>query len=85
MEKLICSLFVMVSLLACREKTDEAMLEKDRKVLEKSLETDNLFVYKLAKITLRRSAEANVDKPEYAAFRKKSNKLLSQINAVYRG
>ncbi|WP_271782518.1 short-chain dehydrogenase [Aquimarina algiphila] len=75
-------LFVLVVLLltSCSdEKTDEALLQKDKEELIEQLDSDKVLAYKFGKICIRSSAAQNDVSPEFKEFKTKFDKIFNKV------
>jgi hypothetical protein len=73
-------LFVSIFLQACfEEKTDEALLEKDREELNANLYTEKVLVYKMGKICIRASIAGENESAAYKEMASHINIINSKI------
>ena len=64
---------------AAEEKTDQALLEKDRKTLENSMDSYKVLVYKFGKIALRSSTQKEGLSAEHQEFQEKLTRVSSKL------
>ncbi|WP_211660320.1 hypothetical protein [Pedobacter nototheniae] len=77
----ILSLIIM--LFGCsKTKTDEALLELDKKELAECINYDKILFYKFAKIAIRSSAVQDTTMPAYQKFVQESSNLNRTLNTV---
>lgn len=65
-----------------KEKTDQALLELDKKKLKENINYDKITFYKFAKIAVRSSALQDTTLPEYQKFSKQTQSVVKTLNAV---
>jgi len=76
-------LCLIVFLSGCnREKTDQALLELDKKKLEENINYDKICFYKFAKIAVRSAAVQDTTLPEYQKFNKQTQSVVKTLNTV---
>jgi hypothetical protein len=76
-------LIIAASFISCSEtKTDEVLLELDKKALEQNINYEKITFYKFAKIAIRSSAVKDTLNPEYRLFSQKSQHLLQSLSNV---
>lgn len=81
--KNILILSLTLFLFGCsKTKTDEALLELDKKELAASINYDKILFYKFAKIAIRSSAVQDTTMPEYRKFVQESSNLSRTLNTV---
>jgi len=74
--KILLILFICLTFGCSDDKTDEALLEKDRIELEKSLDSYKVSSYKFGKILIRASIENDTISEEFQAFKSDLNRIL---------
>lgn len=70
---------ILFMTISCSDETDEVLLEKDRKELAESLDTQKVLIYKFGKVCIRASVETDTISPEFKAFKSKMNKVFNTI------
>jgi len=76
--KIILMLFALC--LGCSgEKTDEELLENDKKELEENLDSYKLVPYKFAKILIRSSIEKDTISPEFQSFKSDLDRIFNKV------
>lgn len=82
-KKAICIpvLFMPFLFLGCfgKDNTDKELLEKDKILLNESIDASKVSVYKFGKILIRASVEKNVSSPEFAEFKTDLDKNFNKI------
>ncbi|MBE5321886.1 short-chain dehydrogenase [Pedobacter sp. MR2016-19] len=70
-------------LAACSgEKTDQLLLELDKKKLAENINYDKITFYKFAKIAVRSTAVQDTTQPEYQKFSKQAQSVVRTLNKV---
>ena len=80
MKKIILAL-LPIFFMGCSDKpkTDEELLEKDKKELVESLDTYKVTSYKFAKILLRAAAEKENKSPEFQSFKSDLDRISRKV------
>jgi len=74
---------VVLFLAACSgEKTDQLLLELDKKKLAENINYDKIIFYKFAKIAVRSTAVQDTTQPEYQKFSKQAQSVVRTLNKV---
>lgn len=82
----IISIIILCFCMGCSgEKTDEYLLEADRKVLNESLYSTKVHTYKLGKICIRASIEKDTISAEFRVFKSKLDHLFQTVVLVNKG
>jgi hypothetical protein len=77
---LFCTILFLV---ACsREKTDQVLLDLDKKRLTENINYEKITFYKFAKIAVRSTAVQDTTLPEYQKFCKQTKSILKTLNTV---
>lgn len=80
------ALSLMVLVLGCSsEQTDQALLEKDRLSLVKSLTSDKIMVWKFGKIGLRAAGVQDTTMPQYQQHLRELQSVSSNLSKVSAG
>lgn len=77
--KILLILFISLIFGCSDDKTDEALLEKDRIELEKSLDSYKVSSYKFGKILIRASIENDTISEEFQAFKSDLNRIFNVV------
>lgn len=77
--KILLILFICLTFGCSDDKTDEALLEKDRLELEKSLDSYKVSSYKFGKILIRASIENDTISEEFQAFKSDLNRIFNVV------
>jgi|GEM_PF-519315 len=81
--KIILPFFFLLIFSSCfnstEEKTDQALLEKDRKTLENSMDSYKVLIYKFGKIALRSSTQKEGLSGEHQEFQEKLTRVSSKL------
>ncbi|TPN87630.1 short-chain dehydrogenase [Aquimarina algicola] len=81
MKHLYLLLSILLFISCSDEKTDEALLQKDKEELIKQLDSDKVLVYKFGKISIRSSALQEDIPPEFEEFKTKFDNISSKLAA----
>lgn len=74
---------VVLFLASCSgEKTDQLLLELDKKKLAENINYDKIIFYKFAKIAVRSTAVQDTTQPEYQKFSKQAQSVVRTLNKV---
>jgi len=77
---LLCTVLFLA---ACSgEKTDQLLLELDKKKLAENINYDKITFYKFAKIAVRSAAVQDTTQPEYQKFSKQAQSVVRTLNKV---
>lgn len=82
MKNLILTCFVLFLTGCAQEKTDQVLLELDKKKLEENINYDKITFYKFAKIAVRSTAVQDTTLPEYQKFSKQAQSIVKTLNTV---
>lgn len=70
-------------LAACSgDKTDQVLLDLDKKKLTANINYDKIIFYKFAKIAVRSTAVQDTTQPEYQKFSKQAQSVVRTLNKV---
>ncbi len=76
----ILFLFIILFFTNCSgEKTDEALLQKDKDELIELLDSDKVLAYKFVKICIRSSTAQNDVSPEFHEFKTKFDRIFNKV------
>lgn len=81
----IALFFVGLFISCSTEKTDEYLLEKDRKELNKNLYSTKVHTYKLGKICIRASIEKDTLTPEFKTFKSGLDRIFHTVVTESKG
>ncbi|MGN8058050.1 hypothetical protein ACTJKN_17350 [Pedobacter sp. 22163] len=82
MKNLILFCFVLFLAACSGEKTDQLLLELDKKKLAENINYDKIIFYKFAKIAVRSTAVQDTTHPEYQKFSKQAQSVVRTLNKV---
>ena len=78
-KNIILVVLILVTFSCSDEKTDEELLEIDKKELAKHLESYKVSSYKFGKILIRASAEKNSVSPEFQSFKSDLDRIFNKV------
>ena len=78
-KNIILVVLILVTFSCSDEKTDEELLEIDKKELAKHLESYKVSSYKFGKILIRASAEKNNVSPEFQSFKSDLDRIFNKV------
>ncbi|WP_293303902.1 hypothetical protein, partial [Pedobacter sp. UBA5917] len=82
MKKLLLFCIVLFFISCSKEKTDQLLLELDKKKLAENINYDKITFYKFAKIAVRSTAVQDTTKAEYQKFGKQARNLVKTLNSI---
>jgi hypothetical protein len=82
MKNLILICLVLFLAGCSKEKTDQVLLELDKKKLEENINYDKITFYKFVKIAVRSTAVQDTTLPEYQKFSKQTQSVVKTLNTV---
>ncbi|WP_324026485.1 short-chain dehydrogenase [Maribacter sp. BPC-D8] len=80
MKKIILAVLLIITF-SCSDddKTDQQLLEKDKKELVENLDSYKVSTYKFGKILIRASAEKNTISPEFQSFKSDLDRIFNKV------
>jgi len=82
MKKLILFGTILFFTACSGEKTDQLLLELDKKKLAENINYDKITFYKFAKIAVRSTAVQDTTQPEYQKFSKQAQSVVKTLNSI---
>ncbi len=80
MKNIILTLLLILTFsCSSNDKTDEELLENDKKELVESLDSYKVSTYKFAKILIRASAEKDTISPEFQSFKSDMDRIFNKM------
>jgi len=79
MKNLISLLLILTFSCSNNDKTDQQLLENDKKALVENLASYKVTSYKFGKIIIRASAEKNTISPEFQSFKSDLDKIFNKV------
>ncbi|WCM42687.1 short-chain dehydrogenase [Flavobacterium sp. CBA20B-1] len=75
----ISLLIILITSCSDKDKTDQQLLNIDKKELLKNLDSDKVTTYKFGKILIRASAEKNTISPEFQSFKADMDRIFNKV------
>lgn len=79
MKNLISLLLILTFSCSNNDKTDQQLLENDKKALVENLASYKVTSYKFGKIIIRASAEKNTISPEFQSFKSDLDRIFNKV------